>query len=435
MAGTRKPPTLRNKDGCYVANFYKPSGRRSTISFGPVGPRTLGEIHAAFGQWLDLYERHPHKVLACKSPYEAIAQILNPRAIVTVDQLLDKYLEWTDGQSSPRRDGRTHPDVERLNRLKRFLAPFGEWTVSDFGSEELRAVQMAMVKYRYRYGKKGRKKPYTRGGINKTISYVHKAWKWGIGREIVTEAQCQRLREVRPLRPGQTSAKDHRKRAPVTEEEFRKVLGGLTTVVADMLRLIWITAMRPAEARRMRPFDILRDDKECWVYIPGRDADVVGDHKTAYLQRIRAIPLTSVAQSILKPRIKKFSSTDYVFRPEDAMQEMRDRRTADRQTALSCGNRPGSNRKEHPMIKPGKMYRRGSFCNAVERACERTEVPVFTPYDLRRTAATRIRAELGKEAAKLLLGHVSTDTTDIYLLEEVQEAIKVAKQMPDENIG
>jgi hypothetical protein len=41
--------------------------------------------------------------------------------------------------------------------------------------------------------------------------------------------------------------------------------------------------------------------------------------------------------------------------------------------------------------------------------------------------ATGARSTLGKEAAKLLLGHTKTDTTDIYLLEEVQETIKVAK--------
>jgi site-specific recombinase XerD len=41
--------------------------------------------------------------------------------------------------------------------------------------------------------------------------------------------------------------------------------------------------------------------------------------------------------------------------------------------------------------------------------------------------ATRARATLGKEAAKVLLGHASTSTTEIYLLEEVQEAMKVAK--------
>ena len=34
-----------------------------------------------------------------------------------------------------------------------------------------------------------------------------------------------------------------------------------------------------------------------------------------------------------------------------------------------------------------------------------------------------------KEAAKVLLGHTKTDTTEIYLLEEVQEAMKVAKAL------
>ena len=51
------------------------------------------------------------------------------------------------------------------------------------------------------------------------------------------------------------------------------------------------------------------------------------------------------------------------------------------------------------------------------------------PYDLRRTAATKTRAELGKEAAKTLLGHAEESTTEIYLLEEVQEIMKVAKAL------
>jgi len=43
--------------------------------------------------------------------------------------------------------------------------------------------------------------------------------------------------------------------------------------------------------------------------------------------------------------------------------------------------------------------------------------------------ATGTRSILGKEAAKLILGHTRTTTTDIYLLDEVQEAMKVAKQL------
>ena len=86
------------------------------------------------------------------------------------------------------------------------------------------------------------------------------------------------------------------------------------------------------------------------------------------------------------------------------------------------------------MITPGDRYNAGSLNNAVKRACKRAGVAGFTPYDVRRSAATRVRSLLGKEAAKLLLGHVSTDTTEIYLLDEVQEAIKMAKRLDaDEN--
>jgi len=46
--------------------------------------------------------------------------------------------------------------------------------------------------------------------------------------------------------------------------------------------------------------------------------------------------------------------------------------------------------------------------------------------DLLREAS---RTMWAPDAAKLILGHVSSDTTDIYLLEEVQEAMKVAKQL------
>ena len=81
------------------------------------------------------------------------------------------------------------------------------------------------------------------------------------------------------------------------------------------------------------------------------------------------------------------------------------------------------------MIKPGEEYTPRSLRVALRRACKRAGVERFTPYDLRRTVATRVSAKLGKEAAKLLLGHVSTSTTDIYLLRETQESMEVAKQL------
>jgi hypothetical protein len=73
---------------------YKPDSSRGAISFGSPGQRTGGEIYAAFGQWLDLFNQHPHRVLARKDPYEAIQDLVNGRAILSVGNLYDKYLEW-----------------------------------------------------------------------------------------------------------------------------------------------------------------------------------------------------------------------------------------------------------------------------------------------------------------------------------------------------
>ena len=77
------------------------------------------------------------------------------------------------------------------------------------------------------------------------------------GREITTEAQAGRLKELRPLRAANTPAPDTSKRAMVTEKEFEKVVASVNPVVADMLRIMWNTAMRPSEACRMRLLDIL----------------------------------------------------------------------------------------------------------------------------------------------------------------------------------
>ena len=234
---------------------------------------------------------------------------------------------------------------------------------------------------------------------------------------------------VKPLRIGTSTAPDNAKRKRVSDEEFDKVLKCLGRVVGDMLKLIWHTGMRPNEVCSMRPYDTLRDDKKCWLYIPGRDLSPVGKHKTMRFEKVKVIPLAKESQHILRRCIKDFDSKDYIFSPIESVQEFLVKKAKERKTPLSSGNRPGTNRKEHPMIKPRDRYDHHTLRRACQRACTRAGVDPFVPYDLRRSMATRARATLGKEAAKVLLGHASTSTTEIYLLEEVQEAMKVAKAL------
>jgi integrase len=425
MAGIRKTPKLRKDGKYYVASIYKPDGQRTNISFGCADERAEGEIYIAFGQWLNLFTEQPQKVLSFKSPYEAIQQIISPSNIVTVGELMDKYQSYAKKSFRFVRSSAEHPDLGFLKRVERFLQPYSAWPVDQFGPDELHAVQSALIQYEYVHGKK--KKRYTRRGINDVTKWIKRMWKWGVGRQFVQIEKLPALDEVKSLRSGESEAVDNHKRKRITEEEFKKVLEKVNPIVADMLKLIWLTAMRPYEVCEMRPFDILRDDPECWLYIPGRDRSPVGKHKTMRFERVKVIPLTSEAQKLLKRRIKDFESKEYIFSPKEAIEVVLKTKSLRRKTLLNSGNKPGTNRKEHPMIHPRNQYNHNSLCRACVRACEKAGVAKFVPYDLRRTMATGTRSILGKEAAKVLLGHTKTDTTDIYLLEEVQEAIKVAK--------
>jgi len=425
MARTRKTPKLRiYRDKYFCTDIYLPNGKRTTVGFGTTDDRSEGEIYAAFGKWLDLFKQQPQKVLSFKSPYDAIQQIINPTQIITVGELLDKYFAYARKTITSARNNEGHRNFQYIKRVRQLLKPYYSWPINNFGPDELLDVQNALVKYEYFHGTK--KKRYTRRGVNDTTNWIRKIWKWGMGRQFITTEQVQGLEEVKSLKMGDTEASDNPKRVRVTEEDFWKVVNAVSSVVGDMLQLIWYIAMRPYEICDMRPFDILYDKPECWLYVPGRDHTPVGRHKTTRFERVKVIPLASKCQKILKPRIKNFNSKEHIFSPREAIQEFLGRKSANRKTPLSYGNRPGTNRKKHPMVKPGEKYNHHSLRNACKRGCVRAGVEVFVPYDLRRTKATGVRSILGKEAAKVLLGHAKTDTTDIYLLDEVQEAIKVA---------
>jgi integrase len=208
--------------------------------------------------------------------------------------------------------------------------------------------------------------------------------------------------------------------------------------------------MRPGEVCRLRTCDVDTTGK-VWQYNPPR-------HKTSYLGHSRHIRIGPKAQAVLAPFLKPDLQA-FVFSPADAERERREALHRTRQTPMSCGNKPGSHRSDEPKKTPGTRFTRTSYLNAIYAGCDaafpppadlaRHRVPArrgkdvtrresvkewkqrlgekkwaelkrwraehrWHPNRLRHTAGTKIRKTYGLEAARVILGHRSTETSEIY---------------------
>ena len=128
---------------------------------------------------------------------------------------------------------------------------------------------------------------------------------------------------------------------------------------------------------------------------------------------------------------------------------------AARTTPLSCGNKPGTNRKSKPKKSAGECYTVCVYRRAIYRACDRAfphpmlagvkecnltsdqqvelrqwqDAHRWAPNQLRHTAATAIRREFGLEAAQVTLGHAQANVTQVYAERDFAKAANVARMI------
>jgi len=92
-------------------------------------------------------------------------------------------------------------------------------------------------------------------------------------------------------------------------------------------------------------------------------------HKGSHRVQERVLLFGARAQEIVKPFLLRPNSA-YLFSPAEAEAERRKKQQEQRVTPLSCGNKPGSNRKKNPQTKPGNRYTANSYRKAIERAID-----------------------------------------------------------------
>jgi integrase len=311
---------------------------------------------------------------------------------------------------------------EELRRFKRICNQldrhFGDVDAKDFGPVKLKEFRQKLVDGTVESDAKQISRTY----INRLINNVVAIFRHGVSCELVSIDVVHRLKTLEPLRYGQTTASEPKRRKPVSIEHVRATAENLPPVVKAMIRVQVATGMRPIELFRMRPADIDRSG-ETWIYRPST-------HKTERTGKEKLIPLVGDARDAITDYLQR-EPESFCFSPAESMTWRRSKSRSNRQTPLSCGNREGTNRKKKPKSVPKNYYTGNGYRQAIRRAAESAGVPHWTPYQIRHLSATVIRAVLGGlEDAQALLGHSTALMTEHYAAESLEAATRAAKAAP-----
>ena len=325
------------------------------------------------------------------------------RETLTIGRLAVLFMDHAAGYSV--KDGQPTGEISRLQTAFRPLVQkYSRERVSRFGPLKLKDVRELMIR-----------KGWTRSGINDAVKRIVRMLRWAVENELAAPAVYDACRAVTGLRCNRSAAREADPVTPVPLDDLNAVLPHLNRQVRAMVELQLVSGMRPGEVTRIRLTDIDRTG-ETWVYRPHR-------HKLQHHGKDRTVFLGPRAQEILQP----FLTADrqrYLFSPADAEAERNAARRADRQSPMTP-SQAARQRKNTPKRTAGTRYTTESFRRVIYRICRRHGIPVWSPNQLRHNAATDIRRQFGLDAARTVLGHAESNTTERYAEVDLDAARRV----------
>ena len=365
-----------------------------------LGPYDTPESHARYHALLATYNANGHR-MPDETPTHQIDAPVSIRCVTAEfrEHAAKKYA------NNPH-------ERRRFNGLCDLLdLEYGDTPAAEFGPRRLAAVRDLFVA-------SGNCRRY----VNDQTRNVVRIFRHAVSRELVRPELVVALETLEPLRYGQTEARESEPVRPVDIEAVRLTARHLSPQLRAMVRIQAATGMRPSEVCGIRPIDVEKRPDGVWVYRPAT-------HKTKHRGKARAIPLVGDAKLALTPFLDRPDEA-FCFSPAESMDWHREQKRKARKTPESCGNRPGTNRKENPKRKPGEKFNKDSYRQAIARAAKAAGTDHWFPYQLRHTAASVIREAMGVEAAQAVLGHSRPTMTEHYAKQSLDAAIRAAAAGP-----
>lgn len=366
----------------------------------------LGKHFHYFGKWgtAEAHQRHAQFVaeLAANG-----GQLLAAPDVITVDEVCAAYLEFA-ATYYRHPDGRpTSTQDEIKQAFKPLREIYGPVLAKDFGPKSFKAVRD-----KYLEGK------VARTTANARAELIKRTFKWAVEHELIPPSVWHGLQAVSGLKRGRCEARETEPVRPVPQAHIDVIEGRVSRQVWAMIQLQLHCGARPGEMVALRALDLDTSGK-VWTA-------KLADHKTAYCGRERVLYFGPKCQAILKEFMHGRPLHMPIFSPKESEAERLAVLHEKRKTPLSCGNRPGTNKREHPILAPGDCYTPNSYRRVIERAIERyneeklkdnqkdKQIPNWSPNRLRHNYATEVRRKYGLDGAQAGLGHSNANITQVY---------------------
>ncbi len=330
--------------------------------------------------------------------------------VLTVDHVIAGY--WQHAEVYYRKNGKPTSELSVLRLAMRPLHElYGAMPAAEFGPLRLKACREVMIDA-----------GLSRTTINGYVSRIRQAFRWAVENELLPGDLLQALRAVGGLKRGRSRAKESVPVRPVDRAAVDAVLPHVARQVAAMIELQWLTGMRPQEVVQMRMAELDRGGR-VWLFRPR-------DHKVEHHGMDRVIPLGPQAQAVLAPFLT-LDPLAAMFSPRDAEMERREAMRAARKSKVWPSHSNAARKRRRGSEDQGlrECYDTNSYRRAIDRGCMAAGIAKWSPNQLRHAAATRIRKEMGIEAAQAVLGHRQLETTQVYAEVNQARAVEVMERL------
>lgn len=342
----------------------------------------------------------------------------------SISQLIADYLIYAKkyyGKNAKVEITKLRPALRTWKRL------YGPTPVVEFKPLHFRTVRDELAKENDR----------CRAYVNRLAQRITQVLRWAVSEDKIPTEIPDAIAKVPGLQRNKTELREAERVKPVSDTMVEATLPHLSPVVRAMVKLQRACGARPGEIVSITP-SMVKQSGEVWeIHFT--------EHKTAWRDKSRIVYLSDEAYAILKPYLDR-PADQFCFSPKESLRMKRQKLTEQRVTPLSCGNRPGSNRKRKPKWGPNDNYTANTYRQAIQRGCKKAfplpkgtkskaaikawwDEYLWNPNQLRHSFATQVRREVGIEEARVLLGHSNIETTEIYAEQDKSKAIEALRRL------